>query len=203
MNCQRLESLISDYLEDQLDPRVRGAADRHLQTCPSCTFLVGEVSQLRSDLADLPQLSASESLIDEILQRTSGIPAPFSLWRDLVQPTLAPFRTPRFGFATVLMFVFLSLVANYMMPDGEVSANLTLAERADRVSERVYRTWLDFNRLKERAREEITLWREDVLGRLDYHLITLLFRSYEEETGAASGEAVDSEADNSREDNKQ
>jgi len=51
---------------------------------------------------------------------------------------------------------------------------------ANRFSGEVYKKWAEFNDFKARVEREYELLREDLLGRLDYHLVTILFRSYNE-----------------------
>ncbi|HXK59894.1 MAG TPA: zf-HC2 domain-containing protein, partial [Acidobacteriota bacterium] len=64
MNCSRFETLLSDYLEEALDSRVRAALDLHLQVCPDCSSLVDAVRSVRSQLAELPQIEPTEELIE-------------------------------------------------------------------------------------------------------------------------------------------
>lgn len=36
VDCQRLESLIGDYVDDQLPDNVKGAVDHHMSQCAPC-----------------------------------------------------------------------------------------------------------------------------------------------------------------------
>lgn len=181
MNCSRFETLLSEYADGGLDPRVRSAVEQHLQDCSNCTLLSAEVQQLRQDLQHFPEVAVSEELIDRILVRTSGKPEAYSFWRELVFPTLQPFLSQRYAFATIMMFVFLSFAVNMMGPGFSVSSySSSLSAKADQVTNEVYRRWREFNDLKRRVSEEIAFLKEDLLGRLDYHLVTILFRSYSE-----------------------
>lgn len=185
MNCARFETLLTDYMDGTLDVRVLEAMEEHQAGCPSCSRLIADVRQLRDDLEHLPELPVREELIRTILERTSGIPEKKSFWRDLVLPNLQPFLSQRYAFATLMMFVFISFAVNVMGPGFSVSSYsrfspTRLVERADLVSEQVYQKWSEFNDLKMRISEEIRLFKEDLFGRLDYHLITVLFESYDE-----------------------
>jgi len=60
MNCSSFETLLSDYVDGTLDPRVRSALEQHLEICSDCTSLVEEVQSIRSQLADFPALEPSE-----------------------------------------------------------------------------------------------------------------------------------------------
>jgi len=181
MNCSRFETLLSEFMEQNLDPRVREAADRHLETCAACRELVADVQLLVDDLAHFPEVEVPDTLVPEILRKTSGIPRETSFWRDLVMPAVRPFLTQRYAFATVMIFAFLSFAVNVMGPGFSASSfsPSSLMARADRLSSQVYLTWKEFNDVKSRWSEEFRLFKEDLFGRLDYHLITMLFESYQ------------------------
>ena len=181
MDCQRFETLLSDYQSDRLTPPVAEAMARHQETCARCASLADEVERLRDELAGLPQLTVRLELVEAILKATTGIRSRGSLWHDLLRPTLTPFFSQRFAFATLIMFVFISVMANVMGPEfSAYSRNPSaLLEKADQVSTQIYGGWRRFNDFKTQVGEELELLRDDLLGRLDYHLITLLFREYE------------------------
>ena len=181
MNCPRFETLLSDYADGRIDARVRSAAEQHLQGCPNCSALLAEVQELREDLQNFPEIRVSEELIDRILEKTSGKPEAYSFWNDLVLPTFQPFLTQRYAFATIMMFVFLSFAVNMMGPGFSVSSySSSLVAKADRVTDEIYSKWREFNDLKRQVSEEIAFLKEDLLGRIDYHMVTVLFRSYSE-----------------------
>lgn len=193
MNCSRFETLLSEYVEGTLDPRVQAALEQHLEICSDCASLAAEVQSIRSQLADFPELEPSEQLIETIIEKTTGRFRVRSLWDDLIVPTLRPFLTQRFAFATLIMFVFLSLVANVIGPDFSALSfsdlrPSALVERADRVSGQVQKTWFQIRNTQSRIVGEVWRLKEDLYGRLDYYLINMLFRSYQqsvEEQGTA------------------
>ena len=108
-----------------------------------------------------------------------------SIWADFIAPTLRPFKTQRFAFATLIMFVFLSLVANVIGPDfsalsfSDMSPS-ALVERADRFSNQIYRKWMQVKAVKSELSGEVWRLKEDLYGRLDYHLINMLLRSFQQ-----------------------
>jgi anti-sigma factor RsiW len=204
MNCSRFETLLSDHMEGVLDPRVRAAVEQHLRECGECPLLVREVSHVRRELSTFPEVAFPERLVGEILDRTSGKPRIYSPWRDLILPSLRPFLTQRYAFATLMVFVFISFAVNVMGPGIAASSPSrlnpsALVARADELSTDVYRRWVEFNDLKNRMREEIRLFREDLFGRLDYHLVTILFRSYDETVQAQSEQGQEQQEDQNNE----
>lgn len=185
MNCARFETLLTDFMDGLLDARVRAAMDEHVRDCHACSDLVADVRLLRSDLAAFPEVEIPESLVDRVLDRTTGRPRRESLWRGYFLPAIQPFMTQRYALATIIMFVFVSLMVNLMGPEfSAFSYNrlrpAALVEEADRFSNQIYRKWMEFNSFKSRVGEEVRLLKEDLFGRMDYHLIRILFKSYTE-----------------------
>lgn len=200
MNCANAETLLSDYLDGGLEAPVRDAMAGHLRHCVACSELLAGIGQVRQELGRLPKLQARQELVDSILDRTSGRTKQVSIWRDLVLPTLQPFRSQRYAFATLMMFVFLSLAANLAGPEFTASSAgglrpSSIAQKADQISGQIYRKWMEFNEFKSRAAEEFRLLREDLFGRIDYHLITILFQSYDESLQQDSETGEESEKD--------
>lgn len=182
MNCSRFETLLTDFLEETLDPRVDEGVREHLKDCPACTTMLRQVKSLMEDLDGFPQLPVPEAVVDRILEQTTGKPLRHSFWQDLILPTLRPFMTQRFAFSTIIMFVFLALMANLLGPGfytlGSGFKPSSIVEGADRVSDKVYQKWSQVRAMKDQFWEELKLLKEDLSGRLDYHLISILFESY-------------------------
>ncbi len=196
MNCARFETLLSDYMDGTLDSRVRSAMDQHRQDCSACSALFRDVASLRSELSRFPEVSVREELIERILVRTTGKPEKLSFWYGVVMPAIQPFLTQRYAFATLMIFAFISFAANVMGPGFSASSYSrfspsAMMARADEFGGEIYKTWREFNDLKSRAREELRLLKEDMIGRLDYHLVTILFESYEESLQQPDAEPQD------------
>lgn len=185
MNCSRFETLLSDSMEGVLDPRVQAAVEIHLRECPACTALLQQVKELRQELAEFPEIRVSEQFVHRILERTSGIPQQYSWWRDFVVAGLRPLMTQRYAFATLVMFAFISFAVNVMGPTFSAAGSSllnpsALVARADEFTGSIYRRWQEFNGFKARVSEELKLMKEDLIGRLDYHLVAILFANYDD-----------------------
>ncbi len=180
MNCSGFETILTDYLERRLDSPVRQAVGVHLGDCEQCRALLENVVALRRELEDFPELSPPGDLVDRILVKTTGRPKPLSFWKETILPTMKPFFTKRFAFATVLLFVFLSLMVNLVGPPaGAVLSPGGLAESADRLTSQVAMKWAQVLSFTDSVGGEIRLLREDLYGRLDYHLVSQFFKSYQ------------------------
>jgi len=101
MKCERIEELLSPYLEDELDPEERRATESHLRTCQSCAALLSFMKKTKESLASFPELELSDGLFD----RLYTIPEKkrrFQINLDfLLQPTLQPILAA----ATILMMM--------------------------------------------------------------------------------------------------
>ena len=165
MNCQRFETLLSDYIDDKLDQHVCSAIGAHLEGCANCASLLEDVRELCFDLEHFPEVSVPETLIDQIMERTSGKPQSHSIWQDYIVPTVRPFLTQRYAFATIMIFVFLSFAVNLAGPEFSASSlsPSAIVAKADHFSAQVYKKWAEFNDFKTRVRNEFDLLKEDLL----------------------------------------
>ena len=180
MNCSRFETILTDYLEQRLDSPVEQAVEVHLGDCEPCRTLLENVAAVGRELEDFPELTPPDDLVDCILVKTTGRPKPLSFWKETIVPAMKPFFTKRFTFATVLLFVFLSLMVNLVGPPaGAVLSPGGLAESADKLTTQIAMKWAQVLSFTDSVAGEIRLLKEDLYGRLDYHLVSQLFKSYQ------------------------
>ncbi|MFH1965283.1 MAG: hypothetical protein ABIJ42_07035 [Acidobacteriota bacterium] len=185
MKCSEFEGLLSEYLENELEPAAVREMDKHQGLCISCSTLLDEVTELCGSLNNFPWVEPKESLIGSILEGTSGktrgknrIWGPIMIW-------FKPVLTQRHVFATLMILVFFSFATNMLGPEFTASGQSGLnpafwGERATSISGDVYKKWREFDSFKQRVGDEIGLLKDDLLGRLNYHLTMALFKSYEE-----------------------
>ncbi len=179
MNCSRCESVLSEFMDGKLDAPVQEAVRLHVSGCGECSRLLADIRSLRSTLREFPVAAPPPTLVASILERTTGKPVDRNLWRDFLIPTLRPFLTQRFAFATVMLFIFLSLMVNLAGPPAAaVLSPQRIAESADRMSSEISRRWVEFQDYRTRFVQELWLLKEDLVGRIDFYMITLLFKSY-------------------------
>jgi hypothetical protein len=121
--------------------------------------------------------------VDRILDLTSGRSARRAFFRDLVLPAVRPFLSQRYVFGTGIMVVFMSLLANVLGPSlsAEERADLSpaaMAETAGRFTDQLGKKWAQLRAFQSSVVDEARRLKEDLYGRLDYHLISILFDSY-------------------------
>lgn len=109
MTCERIEELLSAYLEGDLLPAEKAEFEAHLAACPECAELAALVREGMAAAAALPELEPSP----ELLARLYAVPGtkkerkpffrPFFDW--LGRPALQPFYAAASGALIVLSFV--------------------------------------------------------------------------------------------------
>jgi anti-sigma factor RsiW len=73
--CEDVRSLLTDYLDDELEPQTRRRVDRHVRFCPRCLHVLGNLRALVDRLAHLAPPAGDEA-DDEVAKRLSRS------WRD-------------------------------------------------------------------------------------------------------------------------
>lgn len=101
MKCERIEELLSPYLEDELDPEERRAVESHLRTCQSCAVLLSFMKKTKESLAGFPELELSDGLLD----RLYTIPEKKRRFRINLDFFLQPTLQPILAAATILLIV--------------------------------------------------------------------------------------------------
>lgn len=106
MNCQKVEELLSAYLEGELSFEDKKAVDKHLRVCSRCASLYQEIKEATESLEDFPEAEMSEALIQKLYE----IPQPkkkFQLNLDfLLRPSLQPILAAASVFLILVSFYF-------------------------------------------------------------------------------------------------
>jgi hypothetical protein len=181
VNCSRFETLLTDYMDQALDMRAQSAAEEHARRCQLCADLVKQVQALRSELTAFPLFDPPPRLLHSIMEKTTGpVPRQRSFWHDLVWPTIKPFLSGHYAFGAAMLFVFFSLMLNFLGPsvwawDMNSFRPAAMLDRVDRMNSEVMKRWAQFDNAKDSFVGELRLLKQDLYGRLDYYMITLLF----------------------------
>jgi len=110
MICERIDELLSAFLEGELGQTEKALVESHLAGCPDCSDLLAVLSRTQQALSDFPELDVSPGL----QARLAAIPErkkKFSFSFDFV---LKPALQPVFAAATI----FMTLLSFYLFnPD--------------------------------------------------------------------------------------
>jgi len=105
MTCQRIEELLSAYLESELAAAERAEMDAHLASCPECAALVALMKDMTGAMADFPGAEPSPAL----LSRLYAIPAAKRERRRWLRPVFdyinRPALQPVYAAFTVMLIV--------------------------------------------------------------------------------------------------
>lgn len=106
MNCEKIEELLSPYIEGELDTETSSAVKTHLQTCEGCASLLSFIQKTQESLSDFPELEVSHTL----LERLHNIPTEkkrFNLGLDFfLRPSFQPIFAAATVFLTISSFYF-------------------------------------------------------------------------------------------------
>lgn len=124
--CDRVDSLLSAYLDHEASPAEIRIVEDHLETCPRCRACVRDVAALLPRLSRLPRVAVSDRFTSRVLAEVKGLPVP-----DFDEPSVPRLR-PRvaaWGFplaaAAALALVTVTVLRVWVGPASDTS----LAER--------------------------------------------------------------------------
>jgi len=109
MTCERMEELLSAYLEGELAAAERAEFEAHLAACPECAELVGLMRETMAAAASFPEVEPSPALyarlyaVPEEKRAKRRLVRPVFEW--LARPALQPVYAALTAFIAVLTFV--------------------------------------------------------------------------------------------------
>ena len=112
MTCERIEELLSAYLEGELSPEDRREVDTHLGSCPRCAELLGVLRETEAAMAVFPEVEPSDSLLAGLY----AIPAKKRGFKLIFDFALRPALQPVYA-AFTLLLLFVSFVL--FVPQGQ------------------------------------------------------------------------------------
>ncbi len=71
LGCPEARSLVSDYIDGELEPSVARALEGHLQTCPNCPPLYASLVDTLAELRNLGDERGVEKLVQAVVETIS------------------------------------------------------------------------------------------------------------------------------------
>jgi len=109
MKCEKIEGLLSPYLEDELSPEEKGTVAKHLKTCENCSLLFSYMEETKESLEGIPELEVNENLLDRLYSISSKkkrFRLSFPSFDFLVRPSLQPVLTVATIMLIMISFYF-------------------------------------------------------------------------------------------------
>ena len=104
MNCQKVQSLLSAYLDQELTTEERRIIRQHLFTCRTCSLEYESLSLLKSSLGSLEAPAEPKDLLSKILVAQGDSASAIALSRIAFNPWAFG---KRFVMAAACVFLFL------------------------------------------------------------------------------------------------
>ena len=119
MTCAEIDEALSDYFEETLDGPSRLRVDQHVSSCLRCGAILRDISAIRAEAAQLPELAPSHNLWEAIAARIEPAVVPLAsrTLRDLPRKWV-----PRVAAAAALVIATAGITnfatSRSMRPDG-------------------------------------------------------------------------------------
>jgi uncharacterized protein YbaR (Trm112 family) len=121
MTCDRIEELLSPYLQGELNDEERRLVGLHLTACPDCRGLLDALGQTQAALSGFPEFEISESL----RARLTAIPEKKKRFSFSLDFLLKPSLQPVFAAAAV----FMTLVSFYLFGPYKAAIDRTIDQK--------------------------------------------------------------------------
>jgi predicted anti-sigma-YlaC factor YlaD len=115
MTCERIEELLSAYLEGELAAVERAEVESHLAACPGCAELAGLLRETMAATAAFPAAEPSAALMARLYAIPGTAPEKKRIFRPVFEWLARPALQPVYAAFTVL-FIALSFVLFH--PEG-------------------------------------------------------------------------------------
>lgn len=125
-SCQRFKSMVSDYIEGELDQQNHELMEKHLRDCLGCKSKISQLKQLIQNLKKLPRIAVSsdfETILRARINRESRLARRGSNSWLLIEQ----FRLPAYAFGAAV--VVLTLLAVFVLNNR---FSIPIADRNDK-----------------------------------------------------------------------
>ncbi|HBY63976.1 MAG TPA: hypothetical protein DEH78_29485 [Solibacterales bacterium] len=145
MNCNELEALLCDYVDDTLDAAQRRSVETHFGDCPSCAELVRDAAAAVAFIERAAVVEPPPELVTKILyyNRPTAAATERKGWRKWFGGWLEPVLQPRFAMGMAMTILSFSMLGRFAgIPSRQLTAaDLAPAKVWSAVEDRAHDTW--------------------------------------------------------------
>ena len=124
MKCDEFKELLSEYVDDVLDPETKGLVDEHLSSCKDCQQELASLKGLISELGSMESVEPPKDFLDQLHERMEKHSRFSNILRALFVPMGVKIPLEFAGAAIVAILVFSILhfqQDQYKMAEAPVS----------------------------------------------------------------------------------
>ena len=122
--CTKIKPLLSEYIDNALDPRRTAEVDRHLSTCPDCRQIAADFRANKNAMGSMPLRQTSSAFDAALAQRIAAINQQQAKrsWLSGLAEAFRPSRTNVFrpAFATVSAVAVVAISVMWLTPRQQV-----------------------------------------------------------------------------------
>ncbi len=104
MGCERIEELLSPYLEGELAKNDVQAVENHVLVCPSCAELMSLLKETAKSLSSFPELDVHENLREKLYDVPQKKKRFRFVFDFLLKPSLQPVMAAATVFCVIVSF---------------------------------------------------------------------------------------------------
>jgi hypothetical protein len=198
MDCPRIEELLSEYMESSLSDREMVQVATHIENCPNCSMLLGEMHATLEQCRNYPVFEIDSALLEKILLQTSARSKRRSIKELWTNYQFKNLFVPRFAMGTGLAALFMVLMMNLVLPrmspieSGWSPSELLSA--MNRSAQQIYGEGLKAYSRKTQLEDQLTYLKTNMFGKLRF-MIEKIDVPVEEDSGKSMNPGRQKEKD--------
>lgn len=106
MKCEKIEEILSLYLENEISPEEKMMIENHIKECARCSTLFSFLKEAKESLTDFPELEVSENLMNRLYALPSKKKKLMPSFDFLLRPSLQPVFAVATVFLIMISFYF-------------------------------------------------------------------------------------------------
>lgn len=137
MKCDKIEPMLSEFIDNALSARDTWEVDRHLAECHECQLTLNEMKRTIELLHDVPAFAVSDAFESKLHARLSNLQPKQDhlLWMKGLSRMFRPRLLPAWGAASVVGVVLMMMVLFNQKPIRTINGNTFSSTEANIVQQ--------------------------------------------------------------------